>query len=123
MKTESSSLDGLIDQLNVYIKSTGDFVLEQAPEIITQICDCDFIYCVVWAISLTTFSIISISIAKYSINKFKESEHEMYIYGITFGIMMGLIGIFLSITNACTAIQIKKAPKYYIVKKIMSRDF
>lgn len=126
MSEISKPLDKMIDQLSGYIHSTGDFVLEQAPEILTQICEWDFWSSIVWGTLLLFFSISAFIICRAFYNESKKDENE---YEPGFAIMSAIffaiyVGCLYGMTyHFCKGLQISKAPKYYIVKKIMSRDF
>lgn len=125
----------IIEKLLGYMDSTGDFVLEQSPLLIQEICYVDFIryivsiifigiflFGLVWSVYRLVCSINAIDEDNKTI-KYENDKIDTFFPIVLVGILVTICVIcFFAIgTEISKAIQVKYAPKYYIIEKVLNR--
>lgn len=119
----TESTNKLIEQVAKYMEATGDFILEQAPEVIQQIIVWDMIKYFTIAIATLAIFVTCACFFKTSLKWARGSDDDFaYLPPTIFGIV-SLFCLITFVQNAMLVAQIKFAPKYYIVQKVLKKDF
>jgi hypothetical protein len=109
------------EKLIEYLEHTKDFVLEQAPELFKEILKFDTIAAYLGSfICLSIMTLGMIISLKFHNVKYEKSydrpSHHIVVWMITFGLTPFLF--IQTMCNISDIIQIKIAPKYYLLEKL-----
>jgi hypothetical protein len=117
----SNELDELMVQIINQVKNTGDFVIEQMPDVVQQILTYQYYSTLCFLI----FGIVLLLISLFSFYKVRQLDKkslgnpDVIPYIIAFlmiGIMSGLVGIFNVCDNIDPLIKLTFAPKIYLIE-------
>ena len=106
----------LLDYLEIAIRGTTDFAIEQVPEVVHQLLLWHFTISLIW-FSVAIVSIIVIVILTYKAVKFAvhEKSEELATVALTMAVLVTLVPLILIVENM-DWLQIWIAPKLYLLE-------
>jgi len=106
----------LLDYLEIAIRGTTDFAIEQVPEVVHQLLLWHFITSLIW-FSVAIVSIIVIVILTYKAVKFAvhEKEEDAAVGTLIMAVLVALVPLILIVENM-DWLQIWIAPKLYLLE-------
>lgn len=117
--------DEVIKKLIDYIDGSKDFLLDQAPQIFKEMIKYEYLISILETVLFiillsATLYILYVSFTNPARDKYDSRSYENLL-GIIIPLML-IIPLILGFWNAMTtAIQIKMAPKYFLLEKVLEK--